>query len=70
MTVSEAKKMIKNEASRLGLTYGKITGITYSFGACVTLHDFIPHPTNAKILTDFARTNKIILSIYVNGISG
>ena len=66
--------MIKNEAVRLGLTYGKMSGRTSYFdgspAVCITLKDFIPHPTNADILQDFARTNKIILTIYVNGISG
>jgi hypothetical protein len=73
MNATEAKKLIKAESQRLGLAYGKISAKTLYFdgspAACVTLMDATPHP-DYDTLTKFARSNKIVLSVYVNGISG
>ena len=71
-TASEAKKVIKTEAARLGLKYGKMQGKTQYFdgspAVCVTLHDCVPNPL-WEDLRIFARGQKIVVSIYVNGIS-
>jgi len=73
MNAHQAKHKIKQEAFRNGLTYGKITGKTQYFdghpATCVTLHDAVPHPLYDNLQT-YARQNKIVLTIYVDGVSG
>jgi len=73
MTTTEAKKLIKNEAQRLNLVYGKISAKTVYFdgspATTVTIQDAMPNLFYDE-LTKFARSNKIVLSVYVNGIAG
>lgn len=73
MTVAAAKKLLKDEALRLTLKYVTLTGKTVYFdgspAVCVTIMGATPDPRYDD-LTLFARRNRIVLSVYVDGVSG
>jgi hypothetical protein len=73
MTSILAKSLIKNEAHRLCLVYGKITARTVYFDGSpaptVTIRDATPNPLYDD-LARYARSHKIVLSVYVDGVAG
>lgn len=73
MTVAAAKKLVKDEALRLGLKYEALTGKTQYFdgspAVCLTIKNATPNPLYED-LQIFARVQRIVLSVYVDGVSG
>jgi len=73
LTAHEARSAISQKSKELGLKYDRINAKTMYFdgspAVAVTLRGFEPNP-RVEELEKFARSQKIVLSIYVNGISG
>lgn len=67
------KKLVAGEANRLGLIYGAMKGKTQGFdgssAVCITLRQCVPNPKYDD-LTKFCRARGIVLTTYVDGVSG